>query len=182
MTSPHGIAPVQVVTLGLVVLFAAAVIHKYRVLRLGAALAEPVIQVSRWTRQHATGYLCLAGALEFAIALLLLARPVFGLVSTIVLLVCYSWQLRRLPPGTSCQCFGHLFSSSGRTAIIRNLAIAGVSVVALGFVHSGASTGRFPSQASLGLLVMYAGLVSGVAVSQRGSAGQIKGSPQTGGQ
>lgn len=144
---------------GLLVL---AVGHKVHVLVRGGASREPLMKLSRLRSSHATTLLLLAGALELAVCATLVVAPPVGFAALALLTITYSFDLRRLPEDTPCNCFGGaLKTPNSRTAIWRNGTIATTATVGFLLYATGAVEVGSISQTTAGVaLILAAGLIS----------------------
>lgn len=152
---------IRVVALLVAALFAVAIAHKARVIARGDARAQPLVQLSDLRRSHAVLVLALAATLETAIVFALILAPLAGLAAALLLLGCYSVELRKLAPGATCDCFGNFMRDTGAAAVRRNIALCTACALALVLALTGVADPASLSQATIGAaLVIVAGILA----------------------
>ncbi len=85
--------------------------------------------MSAWRRRHAPALLVLTGLIELGIAALVVVAPGPGLAGVAVVAALYAVELRRLPAGAPCNCFGAVLDRTRESAVRRNVLLAGFGVV-----------------------------------------------------
>lgn len=120
-------------------LFALGAVHKLRIVSSGMARLEPLIVVSAARRRHAAGLLTVAATVEGCLAAGLLAAPRAALPVAAILLVLYTFELRRLPGNSACHCFVLSSHSTASAAVRRNIALATLAAAATAAIVAGAA-------------------------------------------
>jgi hypothetical protein len=116
----------------LAALFLLAAVGKLWHLSSGADPDHPLVTRTRWRRRRRRALLAAAGAIEIAVTVLLVYRPVAGVAVAGLLLGLYLRELTTLDRRETCACFGSLSATPVRVAAVRNL------VLMAGCVASGA--------------------------------------------
>lgn len=149
-------------------MFVVSAVHKLDVLRLGGAALEPVLARHRLGDSTAMAVLALALVVECGLVVLLLLAPGYGFAGAAVLLLLYCTELRRLPAGQGCMCFGAFFDvASSATAIRRNVVVAAVAAAcAVADGGSLVNVGAI-SEASVGTALIGALTLTALALLQR---------------
>jgi methylamine utilization protein MauE len=172
---------IRVVSVCIAALLVLALVHKARVIAMGGAAREPLMQFA-WRRPYASVVLGFAGAVELAIAVLLLVTPSLGLGGALVLLAIYSWEVRRLPSDQPCNCFGRSLLHTRDAALQRNLILAVFCVAAFVPSVTGAVTAAPISQATIGAaLIVLAARLPFELLPRITNRASILADPRTGG-
>lgn len=146
---------VRAVELFLAAAFAFAALHKGLVLRSGLAAELPLIESREQRAARPRTWLAAALGAELTALGLLLAVPRAGLLAAAALLGYYALELRRLPASQPCNCFGGAGpDATSRTAIYRNLALAGIALAAFGASVASGDAGVGVSQTSAGIALL----------------------------
>ena len=154
--------------LTLAVLLGAAVAHKGRVLGRGRASEEPLLRVGERRRRHAGSLLALAAGVETTVLLMLLVRPLVGLVGAAALLAAYLAALRALPRASECRCFGEAFGrETVSEAIRRNAVLAAASVACVAASVLGSEPPAVASPGAAGVALVLLAVLTALALLRR---------------
>lgn len=137
----------------LAVLFAGAACHKLWLVATRQAGDHPLLRSSLWGRRSPSLAASASAGLDIAIALLLVNVPGPGLIAASLALAAYAALLRRLPDGSTCQCFGRFFDQQRSSAIARNLILGALAAL----FGSATVLGLLERPESLGIAATIAG-------------------------
>lgn len=120
----------QVIAADVALLFAWAAAHKTLVVLRGEARFQPLLSNSEWRVRYASSLLWCAAAAEAILAVCLIVIPRLGFLAAALILLAYFVDLGRLDQAESCNCFGALLESQGKSqARLRNVVLAIVCLI-----------------------------------------------------